>query len=260
MIAETAAGKNVAQWIREVVITPAGLNNTFFPPYETVTSTRAHVWTNFGNGYLQYQDLPVEFYSLADAAGGMLSDAADNNKFWISLFNGDIIQKSTLINEMMNWKVASSSLSYGLGLAKQMYYGNETYSHGGSILGQLNENLTDTVNGITISVLTNQDSVTNVHALIGLYKILLQQHKVGLTSLSNTRDLIYPNPATSVVNVRAASPVKTAAVYDVTGRAVWSSSINSSAFEFDVSELPAGIYILKLQDGNGERVRKFVKE
>src|SRR4249919_3780761 len=110
---------NVAQLVRLMVLAPAGLDNTFFPPYETVTSDRTKVWSNLGNGYLQSQLLPVEFYSVADAAGGMMSDAADNCKFWVSLFNGTIINKTTLRDEMMNWYTVNSSLSYGLALMKQ---------------------------------------------------------------------------------------------------------------------------------------------
>jgi D-alanyl-D-alanine carboxypeptidase len=262
MIAEQVSGFPVAELIRQRVLLPAGLNNTFFPPYEAVTSERTYVWANLGNGYLQGQMLPVEFYSVADAAGGMMSDAADNCRFWANLFNGNIISKSTLREKMMDWVPATSNLSYGLALMKQSVFGNTVFGHNGNILGQFCSNLTDTVHGICISVLSNQDSLTNDLIVYALYKILLPQSKIktGITKL-NERDLtIYPNPASTVIRVNSGAPIARVSVLDLTGRKLITSDDDGSSVAIDIQSLQAGVYLLEVVNEKSTTVTKFLKE
>jgi len=64
---------------------------------------------------------------------------------------------------------------------------------------------------------------------------------------------IYPNPATSQVNIQAADPVSGLQVYNLSGKLVLSKNeLNAQVIHIDVSQFDAGMYLLKLVDNNGQ--------
>ena len=74
---------------------------------------------------------------------------------------------------------------------------------------------------------------------------------------------MYPNPATSVLNIaRPAGADATASfsvrVYDLRGAEV--SNLKMTDGQLDVSALRAGTYLLNVTDGTGTSHQRFVKE
>jgi hypothetical protein len=76
--------------------------------------------------------------------------------------------------------------------------------------------------------------------------------KIGMNDLT-----IYPNPVSDRLIVNTSISDFSFTVLDMTGRIC---SAPSSGHEIDVSALPSGIYLLRIQDSGGSVVRKFVKE
>ena len=78
---------------------------------------------------------------------------------------------------------------------------------------------------------------------------------------------VYPNPAVDVITIRYRIPdagYRIMSIVDISGRVVWSSSgeeLTPGKYEtgIDVSDVPAGIYFLRLQIGNETVVRKLIK-
>jgi hypothetical protein len=70
---------------------------------------------------------------------------------------------------------------------------------------------------------------------------------------------IYPNPAANILNITTSSLNFQVSVFDLTGQSVLRES-NSSTI--DISGLPTGLYMLKLQDQNSRATitRKFIHE
>ena len=59
---------------------------------------------------------------------------------------------------------------------------------------------------------------------------------------------LFPNPATSVVNVRTSVPVTTINVYDETGRQViFMGNLNSQSNQINTSTLSKGVYVVKFE-------------
>jgi hypothetical protein len=92
---------------------------------------------------------------------------------------------------------------------------------------------------------------------------------VGTNDLTLANDLnVYPNPATDWLNVSFTSRVSTpliAELLDVQGRVVSGipqivGPMQSANLQFSVSDLPAGIYILKLSSGESQQISKVVIE
>jgi len=84
----------------------------------------------------------------------------------------------------------------------------------------------------------------------------LQFEVLGTPGFEKAAWAVYPNPVRNELNITTTAPLedKLTAIYDLTGRQVFSGEIKGESI--NVSMLPAGIYILKLDC----RSQKFIKE
>lgn len=77
-------------------------------------------------------------------------------------------------------------------------------------------------------------------------------------SLDQTSIMIYPNPVKSVLNVKNISEKASYKIYSAAGRLVSSGLIVNN--KIDVSVLISGVYIIDIDDVNGNVQKKFIKE
>jgi len=70
--------------------------------------------------------------------------------------------------------------------------------------------------------------------------------------------LLFPNPATSTVKVESKTIFSTASLYDLSGKLVFTKALDFSD-TFDVSQLPAGLYTVKLEGKDTYNVSKLRK-
>jgi D-alanyl-D-alanine carboxypeptidase len=263
LIIEQLMGQPMDVAVRNAIMTPAGLNSTWFFPQEA-TAPVAHSWSAAFNGSGNYlQDLVTTYgythtsgFSLAWAAGAMMSTAADNALFWSKLISGQIVSAASLV-KMKQVVNPSATISYGLGIFRRKNFNGRTiYNHGGTNLGFINESLADSISGVGISVLTNQDSVNNN---LLLTKVVAALHKVTINpplSVDQPAALaislsVYPNPARDVIAVTGfdeGNPA-TLRIYDFTGRLVYDTRITSYG-NIELPELSNGTYLLKVASIN----------
>ena len=84
-----------------------------------------------------------------------------------------------------------------------------------------------------------------------------------VTSLENeafaaqTALRIYPNPTTSIVTVQTALPSEVT-FYNLSGAKVVQAEVLASR-EFDLSELPAGVFLIKVVNASGQGIYKIIK-
>ena len=73
--------------------------------------------------------------------------------------------------------------------------------------------------------------------------------------------IIYPNPASSSLNLQLpqSSLLNEYTIFDVTGKKLMSGSVNTSASAINISGLAAGTYIIKLNSGQTQATKMFVK-
>jgi len=84
----------------------------------------------------------------------------------------------------------------------------------------------------------------------------------GIDDISSEVKL-YPNPATDNIYLQIPnSPINSAkgAVYNVIGAQVMDFNFNSNTENLDISSLPTGMYMLKIQTSVGRGVKKFIKK
>lgn len=72
---------------------------------------------------------------------------------------------------------------------------------------------------------------------------------------------IYPNPVSDQLHIQSASAIQSYELRDLCGKLVLSrSNVGRNTSSFDTMNLPAGLYVLKVVDLEGEVIRKVVVE
>ena len=84
---------------------------------------------------------------------------------------------------------------------------------------------------------------------------------LGIANFTSSGISLFPNPAKSVLNITTNEniTIKTAQVYDLTGKLIINSSLTNSSL--NVEKLSSGTYIILLKDESGKDYsQKFIKE
>lgn len=72
--------------------------------------------------------------------------------------------------------------------------------------------------------------------------------------------VIYPNPASNVLNLDAATPISNVEIVNVLGQVLISKSTNATISNIDVSALSIGNYFIKVTSENNTKVLQFLKK
>ena len=89
---------------------------------------------------------------------------------------------------------------------------------------------------------------------------------VNRTALNEVKDpsglvSVYPNPAIDQVVVESqGTNMEKVTLYDLKGRTVYSESTTSNRIQVSVSNLQAGIYVLKVKTADGMAVKRIMKQ
>jgi D-alanyl-D-alanine carboxypeptidase len=144
MVIEKATGRPYGDEIRERIIKPLHLTATSVPGTRVTVpqpSSRAYsklAETTTGPTY----DVTKINPSLAYAAGEMISNSTDLNRFYTALLRGKLLPREQL-TEMTTTVPLDEANAYGLGLVKtKLTCGVTVWGHSGGIHGSLSEALT----------------------------------------------------------------------------------------------------------------------
>jgi D-alanyl-D-alanine carboxypeptidase len=247
LVLEQATGQTMEQFLRDSILSPAGLNNTFFPIAETVPPPVARPFINNQS----IANIPrTSLESAAWTGGAMYSTAADMNLWYQKLLGGQIISPASL-TEMLDFNNAGN---YGLGIQKVSMQGRTCYVHGGSIRGYRSFALYDVATGAVIAVLCNElPAPPQLVAEALLLNITGAFSNVDAVEYSLAEGIkVYPNPAEEVVFFQNSGKGQAFSdarliLFDVTGNAVRTEYVNSQSFKLDRKELSAGVYFFKLE-------------
>ena len=169
-----------------------------------------------------------------------------------------------------NWTPVNSGLT-NLSI-RALYVVNSTIfagTFGGGVFMSSNNgtNWVEVNSGLPVKYITSLGSYNN-YLLAGTYYqgiwkcplILLLDIKNAETSEDWVN--ILPNPATSEITLEVSgSPVQVCeiVILDLNGIAVKQIKKSGNRFQISISDLPQGIYILKMFQGNHFHIKKFIK-
>jgi len=85
---------------------------------------------------------------------------------------------------------------------------------------------------------------------------------VGIATYTNSSKgiMIYPNPATNMLNIESSTKFSQLIVTDILGNVLIRQLVYNKAVSVDVSELSKGLYFVKMIRDKGIVVRRFLKE
>ncbi|MFD7546393.1 serine hydrolase domain-containing protein [Streptomyces sp. NPDC059816] len=158
MLAEKATGTSIGQAYRTRIIAPLGLKNTTYVHPETAIPRR------HARGYLTQDqagaplvDSTRQTASWAQAAGAVISNPGDLNRFFSALLGGRLVPADELA-EMQRWAPtnAAGTQFYGLGLRRRdLSCGVSVYGHTGTVQGYYTYAFTSRDGKRSVSALAN---------------------------------------------------------------------------------------------------------
>ena len=182
LIIEKATGTTFAQAVREEVIDPLGLNNTFLDGYEPAIGSQATGYEDIfkadgsigQDGTLDdvtgFQDPTIVY-----GAGGLISNAQDVTRYSNALFGGELLQPNsqkellTFVNNEIpipgggGKRIPYEGNRYGLGIANFEDSLGNYYGKGGSDTGYRSETrYFPDQDGATVSILSNRRDAINL--------------------------------------------------------------------------------------------------
>ena len=88
--------------------------------------------------------------------------------------------------------------------------------------------------------------------------IRIDESHVGIEEETMNTVSIYPNPATTVLNVEAVG-YNTIEIVNLLGQTVYAANATSN-MQINVSNLNSGVYFVRLNGANGTTTQKFIKK
>ena len=87
-------------------------------------------------------------------------------------------------------------------------------------------------------------------------------HGVGL---NETRDIsqfthVFPNPASSEVNINCGYKIKTLQAFDGQGKLLFEKEVNAYNYQINLENYPTGTYLIKVLTNSGQATKKVIKE
>ncbi|QSS96879.1 T9SS type A sorting domain-containing protein [Psychroflexus sp. ALD_RP9] len=105
--------------------------------------------------------------------------------------------------------------------------------------------------------LSGNDRFFNTAIDLGAYEY---NSNLGLEDINYSRNSIklYPNPTTHNINVKSNERIESLKIYALNGTVLRETKSNTDFM--NVSDLPTGIYIMKIKTSSGTAVKKFIKQ
>ena len=129
LIINQVAGKPAHEVIREKIIDPLGLTNTFMRGFEKHSEeNKAHGHAYYPNGEI----VPYEYPHKAWTAGSLVSNVEDLFKYGYALFHGQILKKESM-DQLLDIVELLGTPVYGLGTQYGIGSHSKFYGHGGDV-------------------------------------------------------------------------------------------------------------------------------
>mgnify|MGYP001796575540 CR=1 FL=1 len=173
LIVEETTGKSLAEVMREQILNPIGLKNTF-------TELRERNHTSIVTGYSDINEDGTlkshkglnEGNGLGD--GGLISNAMDTAKFIDALVAEKSLLSPQMLNELLTFIPTGEGDKYGLGIARIQTPFGEAIGHDGSSYGFVSLMLHYPDKNITAVVLVNKDGDFTQEILNKVLKVYRQ--------------------------------------------------------------------------------------
>lgn len=133
LIIEQTTGMTLTQAVRERILNPLGLKNTYTELWEPPTGPVATGYIEDHDGQLQSQAKVNDGNGLGD--GALISDSEDLSNFLRGLLLKKVLLSSQTVREMLAFKNPKINSEYGLGIEHFQTPCGDAFGHTGSAYG-----------------------------------------------------------------------------------------------------------------------------
>lgn len=122
---------------------------------------------------------------------------------------------------------------------------------------QATPNMTDSDKNAVITITGAEDDVIKTVSVKQLKKDLN-----AVEAVNNTRIRIYPNPIQDKLMIETNSAIRNLQIqgYDLRGLSVFGTNLTKAKSEIDFSNLPKGVYFLKINNNGEISIKKIIKQ
>jgi len=260
LIAEAVTGNPVQTELRNRIWNPLGMEHTYFGAYDTYTEHTAGVWWNFGDGLVNYSEMPTtSMLSYAYGAGNIVTCPTDLAILLNAIISGQLLSTQSL-NEMLTFvpeSYTSWTAGYGLGIH---HVNGETDDN---VIGHdgYYTNLTDMFHsmdyGFTLVTMTNTQT-TWFGIFNPMYNILSNYFmNADVIEFENKIDLsIYPNPTKNQFNITCAQIIDEIEIKDVMGKLIYHANPYDKNISLMIDE--KGLYFVTVKSDQQITTRKLI--
>lgn len=86
------------------------------------------------------------------------------------------------------------------------------------------------------------------------------EETMGTEELNNDKITFYPNPVNEILNISHTKEISNVLIFDLSGKQVYTQSINNKHAQINVAHLAKGIYIVKAESAGEVKTFKIVKK
>ena len=97
-------------------------------------------------------------------------------------------------------------------------------------------------------------------SIVYIDNIYFSTTTAGLEGFASAKPVLYPNPASTTINLRALSTITNVEVFNTLGQRVMTSTPGSDEVTLNVSSLQAGVYIINTIAEGKITTQKFIKQ
>lgn len=266
ILLEEQLGDSLHHSLRDSLLTPFGLANTFMETFESYPNAYAHNWSapNFNPALaVDCVSTPHEaLWTSAEAAGGYFSTPIDLVKWGHALYSGEVLSPASL-TAMTTFSTVNSSYynGYGLGCQRFPYLSRTYWGHGGNYYGYAASMMYYPPDSICVALLINQDVNATLVARVFMHTLVNSLATGTEEPVEAPAFACYPNPANESVTVECAAAYTTPSTLvltDVAGRVVHTETITAPVVQLSTAEFPAGVYVMTIETENGSSTQRLV--
>jgi len=171
-VIEGASGRSYVEYVRENILTPAGMTHTRPDDRFAIIPFRTRFYTKDKSGSLRNAEFLDSSYKIP--GGGWLSSADDMAKFAVAMLDDHLVQPSTRTLMWTSLKTADGKeTGYGLGWGTGKDLGIPDVGHAGGQQGTSTHLMIVPERRAAVAVLINQDSADSSALAHDLMKIVL---------------------------------------------------------------------------------------
>ncbi len=175
LIIEKVTGKKYHEYLRQEIITPLNLSNTFLISYETPTNTIGYSWDPKGDNLnSSFSRNGIE--SVAWSAGSIFATVEDLATWYHALFNNNFLSDASLktMQTTVDAKNGDTVISYGHGTFSKDFLGDKVFYNAGQTIAYQSFVLysTNTKNVVVVIINNSQSDPSPI-----AYSILTELYK-----------------------------------------------------------------------------------